>query len=179
MYAVVEASGRQWKVEPGTRLVLNRISTPVGSQHTLDRVLFAHDGTHAKVGRPYVEGAQVICEVVEHGLGPKTISYHFRRRENWRKTVGHRQPLSRLLVKDIVLSGATAPSAAVATVQEGTAPAGRSRTPSARASGRATPAASRGEAKRAGAGEGRAEGRSPRPSAKPTPRTRKGSTHGA
>ena len=116
MYAVVEASGRQWKVEPGTRLVMNRVSTPVGSQHTLDRVLFAHDGTHAKVGRPYVEGAQVICEVVEHGLGPKTISYHFRRRENWRKTVGHRQPISRLVVTDIVLADGTRASQAARTV---------------------------------------------------------------
>ena len=150
MYAVVEASGRQWKVEPGMRLVINRVSSPVGSQHTLDRVLFAHDGMHAKVGRPYVEGAQVICEVVEHGLGPKTISYHFRRRENWRKTVGHRQPLSRLLVKDIVLSGAAEPPTASAATQEPGVPAAKPRAAKARST-----------------------------TARKTTRTRKASTHGA
>ena len=108
MYAIVEAGGRQWKVEPGTRLDVNRVSATVGGLHTLDRVLLAHDGTQLKVGRPVVAGAQVVCEVVDHRLGPKVISYHFRRRENWRKTVGHRQQLTRLLVKDIVLAGQAA-----------------------------------------------------------------------
>jgi len=114
MYAIVEASGRQWKVEPGTRLDVNRVSEAVGGFHTLDRVLLAHDGTQLQVGRPVVAGAQVVCEVVDHRLGPKVISYHFRRRENWRKTVGHRQQLTRLLVKDIVLAGQPAASRAKA-----------------------------------------------------------------
>ena len=105
MYAVVELGGRQWKVQPGSRLDINRVAIPVGQSMTVDRVLLAHDGQGLKIGRPYVEGAQVVCEVLEHRLGPKLISYHFRRRENWRKTSGHRQPMSRLLVKDIVWPG--------------------------------------------------------------------------
>ena len=105
MYAIVECGGRQWKVQPGTRLEINRVATPVGETVTVDRVLLAHDGASATVGRPYVDGARVVCEVLEHHQGPKTISYHFRRRENWRKTTGHRQPLSRLLVKDILWEG--------------------------------------------------------------------------
>lgn len=107
MYAIIELGGRQWKVEPGTRLEINRIAQAAGSTHTVERVLFAHDGTQAQVGRPYVSGAQVVCEVVEHRLGPKVISFHFRRRENWRKTVGHRQPLTRLLVKEIRVEKST------------------------------------------------------------------------
>ena len=79
--------------------------TAVGVEHTVERILLAHDGSQVQVGRPYVEGAKVICEVLEHRLGPKVISYHFRRRENWRRTVGHRQPLSRLVVKEIVIGG--------------------------------------------------------------------------
>lgn len=105
MYAIVEISGRQWKVEPGSRLDVNRLSTAVGSQHTITQVLFAHDGQQAYIGKPYLEGAKVVCDVVEERLGPKAISYHYRRRENWRKTVGHRQPLSRLVVRTIVCGG--------------------------------------------------------------------------
>jgi large subunit ribosomal protein L21 len=105
MYAVIEVGGRQWKVEPGSRLDVNRLVVEVGSVHPVERVLLAHDGQEARVGRPYIEGAKVLCEVIEHRLGPKVISYHFRRRENWRKTVGHRQPLTRLVVKELQLPG--------------------------------------------------------------------------
>jgi len=105
MYAIVEVGGRQWRVEPGTRLEVNRLPEAVGAQHVVDRVLFAQNGERLQVGRPYVADAKVICEVVEHRLGPKTISYHYRRRENWRRTVGHRQPLTRLVVKEIVFGG--------------------------------------------------------------------------
>ena len=105
MYAVIELGGRQWKVEPGSRLDVNRLAADVGSVHSVERVLLAHDGQEAQVGRPYISGAKVLCEVVEHRLGPKVISFHFRRRENWRKTVGHRQPLTRLIVKELQLPG--------------------------------------------------------------------------
>ncbi len=102
-YAIVEMGGRQWRVEPGTRLDINRITGEVGSDHAVEQVLLARDGDQVKIGRPFVSDAKVICEVVEHRKGPKVITYKFRRREHWRKTVGHRQPLTRLLVKEIQL----------------------------------------------------------------------------
>ena len=104
MYAVVEAGGRQWRVPPGTQVVIHRVTRKVGGQHVLDRVLLAHDGTQARVGQPYVAGAAVLCEVLEHGRGPKVITYKFRRRENYRRTRGSRQPQTTLLVKDITVS---------------------------------------------------------------------------
>ena len=112
MYAIIEVGGHQWKVAPGTRLDVNRVPTEVGSTHTVDRVLLAHDGQQAQIGAPYLAGVKVVCEVVSHPLSEKTIAYHFRRRENWRKTVGHRQPLTRLLVKEIQLPGAAPAEAA-------------------------------------------------------------------
>ena len=115
MYAIVEVGGRQWKVEPGARLEVNRLPGAVGAQHVVDRVLFAQNGEQLQIGRPYLSDAKVICEVVEHRLGPKEISYHFRRRENWRKTRGHRQPLTRLVVKEIVIGAAAAKPRAAAT----------------------------------------------------------------
>ena len=111
MYAIIEVGGRQWKVEAGTRLDINRVPTAVGKQHTVERVLLAHDGTELRIGRPYLTGAKVVCEVVEQRRGPKTVSYHYRRRENWRKTVGHRQDLSRLVVKEITLGRSSSETA--------------------------------------------------------------------
>ena len=116
MYAIIELGGRQWKVEPGTRLDVNRLPEAVGAQHVVERILLAKNGDSLQVGRPYVDGAKVICEVLEHRLGPKEISYHFRRRENWRKTVGHRQPLSRLVVKEITFHEAPVSRPAAETV---------------------------------------------------------------
>ncbi len=107
MYAIIELGGRQWKVEPGTTLEINRIQDEVGSTHTVERVLLVQNGQQLQVGRPYLQGAKVACEVLAHQLGPKEISYHFRRRENWRKTVGHRKPLTRLRVTDILIDGAS------------------------------------------------------------------------
>jgi len=101
MYAIVELGGRQWKVEPGTRLEINRLDGAVGSEHAVERVLLTHNGSTIQVGRPYVKGAKVIYEVLSHPRGPKVIAYKFRRRENWRKTVGHRQSLTTLIVKEI------------------------------------------------------------------------------
>ena len=103
MYAIVEAGGRQWRVEPGVQLVVNRLSSEVGSQHVIDRVLLTSDGTAVRVGQPYLANAHVLCEVLEHPKGPKVLTYKFRRRENFRRTRGHRQPLTRLLVKNIEL----------------------------------------------------------------------------
>ena len=101
MYAVVELGGRQWRVEPGSRLCVNRLASAVGKSHVVERVLLASDGKTVRVGRPYCEGAKVVCEVLEHPRGPKVVTYKFRRRENYRKTRGHRQSLTTLLVKDI------------------------------------------------------------------------------
>lgn len=130
MYAVIELGGRQWRVEPGTRLEINRLATDVGARHTVDRVLLAQDGAELKVGRPYVDGASVVCEVLEHRRGPKTISYHFRRRENWRKTGGHRQPLTRLVVKEILFAASSGGAKAVQEIGEKPEPLRR---PAARA----------------------------------------------
>ncbi|MBI4354592.1 MAG: 50S ribosomal protein L21, partial [Candidatus Omnitrophica bacterium] len=90
-----------WKVEPGVQLTVNRLGAEVGASHTIDRVLLAGEGADIQIGRPYLSGAKVLCEVLEHTKGPKAITYKFRRRENYRKTKGHRQQLTKLLVKDI------------------------------------------------------------------------------
>ena len=101
MYAVIEISGRQVRVEPGTQVLVNRVATPAGKPYMAERVLLASDGKAVQIGTPYCAGAKVVCEVLEHSRGPKVITYKFRRRENYRRTRGHRQSLSKLLVKSI------------------------------------------------------------------------------
>ena len=83
---------------------MNQVPGTVGGQHVLDQVLLANDGQTTSIGQPYIKGAQVLCEILEHHKGPKVITYKFRRRENFRRTRGHRQLLTKLLVKDITLA---------------------------------------------------------------------------
>ena len=104
-YAIIASGGRQWKVESGSRLEINRLDRKVGSDHAVEQVLLARDGDRVHIGQPFVSGAKVVFEVVEHRRGPKVITYYFRRRERWRRTVGHRQPLTKLIVKEIHLGG--------------------------------------------------------------------------
>ena len=104
MFAIIESGGRQWKVEPGSQLLVNRVEGTVGDSHVIERVLLTGDGASVRIGQPYLAGAQVLCEVLEHPRGPKVISYKFRRRENYRRTRGHRQALTKLLVKAINLA---------------------------------------------------------------------------
>ncbi len=103
LYAIVEVSGRQCRVEPGSRLVVNRVAAKAGAHYVVDRVLLAGDGKAQHIGQPYCIGAKVVCEVLDHRRGPKVINYKFRRRENYRRTRGHRQSQSTLLVKEIAL----------------------------------------------------------------------------
>ena len=100
-YAVLEVGGRQWRVEPGSQLVVNRVGAKEGAHHVVERILLASDGKTVRIGTPYLSGATVLCEVLRHARGPKVITYKFRRRENYRRTRGHRQGLTTLLVKEI------------------------------------------------------------------------------
>ena len=101
MFAIIESGGRQWRVEPGSQLLVNRVETAVGDSHVIERVLLTGDGASVRIGQPYLSGVKVLCEVLEHPRGPKVINYKFRRRENYRRIRGHRQALTKLLVKAI------------------------------------------------------------------------------
>ena len=133
MYAIIEAGGHQWKVEPGTRLSINRLDGKVGATHTVERVLFAYDGQKSQIGTPYLNGAKVLCEVIAHPRGPKVLSYHYRRRENWRKSRGHRQELTTLVVTDIQIGG----------ISTAAKPAKSEKTPTVKAASPKLPSAAR------------------------------------
>ena len=105
MYAVVEMQGLQYKVEVGKKLFVNRMDAEKGTQVTFDKVLFVENEGKFNVGTPIVEGAKVVCEVLDNECrGEKILVFHKKRRKGYRKMNGHRQDLTNLIVKEIVLA---------------------------------------------------------------------------
>lgn len=102
MYAIIESGGKQYRVEPGAVLALERIPGDVGSQVELDRVLLTSDGTTVKVGRPTLSGAKVISEIVAQTRGEKIDVFKFKRRKKYRRKTGHRQELTKVRIAEIV-----------------------------------------------------------------------------
>ena len=104
-YAIVETSGTQVWVQPNRYYDLDRIQADVDSSITLENVLLVNDGKAASVGQPYVKGATVELQVMEHRRGPKVIVYKMRPKKKTRRKNGHRQELTRVMVKAIKVGG--------------------------------------------------------------------------
>ncbi|MBC7235872.1 MAG: 50S ribosomal protein L21 [Chloroflexi bacterium] len=101
MYAVVETGGKQYKVEVGQTIDVERLPAEIGDTVTLDRVLMLADGAEVTIGQPVVEGAHVLATVVDHGKADKVIVFKYRPKERYRRKIGHRQPYTRLRVDQI------------------------------------------------------------------------------
>ena len=100
MYAIVENSGRQYRVQEGQILNVEKLEADVGSEVVLDTVLLVHGEDGINVGSPYVSG-KVACEVVEHGREKKVVVFKHKKRKDYRRKAGHRQWYTRLKVKGI------------------------------------------------------------------------------
>ncbi|MGH7369379.1 MAG: 50S ribosomal protein L21 [Candidatus Methylomirabilaceae bacterium] len=101
MYAVIESGGKQRRVAPGALVTLERIEGEAGTQVELAKVLLVAEGDDVKVGKPYVEGARVVSEIVRQGRGPKITVFKFKRRKRYRRTQGHRQAQTTVRIKEI------------------------------------------------------------------------------
>ncbi len=102
MYAVVETSGKQYKVSAGEIINVDKLSLEVGEKIELDRVLLVAEGAEVRVGQPTVEGAKVLATVTDHVKGPKIIVFKYRPRQRYRRKKGHRQNYTRLMIDEIV-----------------------------------------------------------------------------
>ncbi len=92
MYAILETGGKQYKVQPGDVIEVERIDGEVGAQVELGRVLMvAGDDGSPKVGSPLLDGATVMAEVVEQSKGPKIIVFKYKNKVRYRRKTGHRQ----------------------------------------------------------------------------------------
>lgn len=91
MYAVIKSGGKQYRVEEGQTLKLEKLEIPTGETVEFDQVLLVADGDDVTVGAPLVDGAKVAAEIVSHGRGEKIRIIKFRRRKHHMKRQGHRQ----------------------------------------------------------------------------------------
>lgn len=103
MYVVIETGGKQYKVQEGQFVDVEKLPQAVGETVELDRVLLVADGEQVQVGQPTVEGAKVLATVARQGKRRKVIIFKYRPRKRYRRKKGHRQPFTRLRVDKIVV----------------------------------------------------------------------------
>jgi large subunit ribosomal protein L21 len=100
-YAIIETGGKQYRVEQGTHIKVESLPIEKGAEFKLEKVLLLSTDTGIQVGKPIVAGASVIAQVVAQDRGPKIIVFKKRSKKTYKKTIGHRQNYTELLVKSI------------------------------------------------------------------------------
>jgi len=100
-YAVIKTGGKQYRVESGNEIDVEKLEAEVGTDIDFSDVLLVGEGDAVKIGEPFVAGAVVSAEVVEQFKDDKVIAFKFRRRKGYHRTVGHRRKLTRLKIKTI------------------------------------------------------------------------------
>ncbi|MBX3190842.1 MAG: 50S ribosomal protein L21 [Labilithrix sp.] len=101
MYAVIKTGGKQYRVAQGDRLRVEKLAGNVGDNVTLGEVLLVGAGDGIKVGKPVVSGAKVEAKIIAQDRAEKIIIFKFRRRKNYRRKTGHRQPFTALEITGI------------------------------------------------------------------------------
>lgn len=103
MYAIIETGGKQYKVEAGDTLYVEKLNVEAGSTVEFDRVLAVAGEEGLTVGSPVVENAKVSATVVENGKLKKVIVYKYKAKKDYRKKQGHRQPFTKVKIESISL----------------------------------------------------------------------------
>jgi large subunit ribosomal protein L21 len=103
VYAIIASGGKQYRVEPGKVVTLERLPGEVGNQVALEQVLMVSDGSQVKIGRPTVSGARVVSEIVAHTRGEKIDVFKFKKRKKYRRKTGHRQEQTQVRIAEIVM----------------------------------------------------------------------------
>ena len=101
MYAIVASGGRQYRVEPGQRLRVEKLPAEAGSEIELGQVLLIGDGDQITVGQPTVSGARVTADVLGEVKGKKIIVFKYKNKVRYRRKTGHRQRYLQLRIKEI------------------------------------------------------------------------------
>ncbi|HEY8921213.1 MAG TPA: 50S ribosomal protein L21, partial [Candidatus Limnocylindria bacterium] len=104
MYAVLSSGGKQYRVEAGTELMLERLDGvpgEAGAQVSFDRVLLIGDGDDVTIGTPTVAGASVSATILGEALGPKLVIFKFKQKVKYRRRTGHRQHMTRVRIDTI------------------------------------------------------------------------------
>ncbi len=103
MYALVKTGSKQYKVQVGDEVKVEKLYAEVGDKVELDTVLAVSDESGLKVGRPLVEGAKVVASVLEQGKAKKVVIFKYLPKKDHRKKKGHRQPYTKLKIEEILV----------------------------------------------------------------------------
>jgi large subunit ribosomal protein L21 len=103
MYAVICSGGKQYRVQPGETIRVDKLDAEVGQNVKFDEVLAVKTETDFKVGTPVVAGASVSGTVVDHGRADKIIVFKFKRKKQYKKKTGHRQDFTAVKIADIAV----------------------------------------------------------------------------
>ena len=101
MYAVLETGSKQYRVAAGDTVEIERLAVEAGKPVTFDRVLLVNRDGKVAVGTPTVPGATVVADVVKHIRGEKKLTFKMKRRKGYHKSIGHRQELTVVKIKEI------------------------------------------------------------------------------
>ncbi len=101
MFAVIKTGGKQYRVEEGNIIKVEKLNGESGDKITFDNVLMAGEGSKVTVGSPLVKGASVVTEILEQTRADKVIVFKKKRRHNYRRKKGHRQHITVLRVTGI------------------------------------------------------------------------------
>ena len=101
MYAIVETGGKQYRVEAGSTIQVERLTGDVGATVELDKVRLVHGDAGLLIGQPLLAGAKVTAEIVRQGRTRSITVFKKKRRKNYRRTRGHRQEFTKLLITNI------------------------------------------------------------------------------
>jgi large subunit ribosomal protein L21 len=101
LYAIIETGGKQYRVQEGDHLYIEKVSAEAGELFEVDKVLALVKDDDVKIGNPLVESAKVVFKVVRHGRGKKIIVFKYKAKKNYRRKQGHRQPFTEVAVEKI------------------------------------------------------------------------------
>ena len=101
MYAVIETGGKQYKVEAGQELYIEKLDVEADAKVTFDKVLAVGGDDGIKVGSPYVKGAKVNAKVIKNGKAKKITVFTYKPKKNEKRKMGHRQPYTKVSITDI------------------------------------------------------------------------------
>lgn len=102
MYAVIETGGKQYRVQEGDVVFVERLEANEGDVINFDKVLILSNEGNLNAGKPYVEGAKVEGTVVEQGKAKKIVVFKYKAKKNYRKKQGHRQPFTKVKIEKII-----------------------------------------------------------------------------
>lgn len=102
MYAIIETGGKQYKVTKGMIIEVEKLPVEADTQYSFDQILIVSDGDkNITIGQPYIEGASVAAKVIAQDKDKKVVIFKYKRKTNYNRKTGHRQPLTRLQIEEI------------------------------------------------------------------------------